>query len=122
VDSILPSPRHRLLDLERDGSGCRFGRGAAREGSRAAHPKRGEEPRTEAELQREVGRRDEQRRMSGGERAAALEGIPIGIGHARRGRGTCAAWWAGPVHFLLLLSFSFSFSFLFIIYYSKLLF
>jgi len=50
-------------------------------------------------------RRDERRWMSGGERGAALEGI---ISHARRGRSTWAAWWAGPAHFLLLLlSFSF---------------
>jgi len=44
---------------------------------------------------------------SGGElenkRGAALEGI--GISHARRGRGTWAAWWAGLAHSLLLLSF-----------------
>ena len=26
-----------MLDLEGDGNGCRYGRGAAREGSRAAH-------------------------------------------------------------------------------------
>jgi len=38
-----------MLDLEGDGSGCRSGRGVAREGSRAAHPERGEEPRTEVE-------------------------------------------------------------------------
>jgi hypothetical protein len=45
---------------------------------------------------------------SGGEGGAALEGIPIGISHARRGRGTWATWWARPAHFLLLLlSFSF---------------
>ena len=61
----------------------------------------------EAEPQREVERRrDERRRTSGGGRGAVLEGIPIGISHARRGRGTWAAWWAGPAHFLLL-SFSF---------------
>jgi len=106
--SIPPSPRHRLLDLEGDGGDSRSGRGAAREGSRAAHPERGEEPRTEAEPQKEVERRsDERRRTSSGERGATLEGIPIGISHARRGRGTWAAWWAGPAHFLLLLSFSF---------------
>jgi hypothetical protein len=47
LDSAASSPssarfRHHLLDLEGDGSGCRSGRGVAREGSRAA-PERGEQ-------------------------------------------------------------------------------
>jgi hypothetical protein len=138
VCSIPPSPRHRLLDLEGDGGGCRSGRGAAREGSRAAHPERGEEPRKEAEQR--IRRGEEPADASGAaegsgaaeRRAEADEwwrmttsagGVPIGIrSHARRGRGTWAAWWAGPAHFLLHLSFSFFLFFFFIIYYSRLLF
>jgi hypothetical protein len=47
LDSAACSPssarfRHHLLDLEGDDSGCRSGRGVAREGSRAA-PERGEQ-------------------------------------------------------------------------------
>jgi len=99
--SIPPSPRHQLLDLEGDGGDCRSGRGAAREGSRASHPERGEEPRTEVEPEP---RTEAERRAVENEEQRWRGWI---ISHARRGRSTWAAWWAGPAHFLLLLSFSF---------------
>jgi hypothetical protein len=73
-----------------------------REGSRAGHwRERGEatEPW-----------RDELWRTSGGELERSSAGgdlIEEFLSHAMRGRRTWAAWWARPVHFLLLLSFSF---------------
>jgi len=79
ICSIPPSPHHHLLDLVGDGGGCRSGRRAVRQGSRAAQ---GAEERSQREREgRSRGgkqssgetRRNEWRSTSG--RGAALEGL-----------------------------------------------
>jgi len=98
-----------MLDLEGDGNDCRYGRGAAREGSRAAHQERerGAEQCT-GEIGEELRSRGETSGggMSGGERERSNTGGDWDKPRQEE-RGTWATWWAGPAHFLLFLSFSF---------------
>jgi len=82
------------------------------EGSRAAHSASGERGRG---VEQGTGERGEKPRSHGDMSCGELERSSAGgdlieefLSHAMRGRGTWAAWWARPVHFLLLLlSFSF---------------